>query len=169
MKHFIRYLLFAAGLLALVAGFLISRAPDIHWVLSALSPDYVSAAAGLARLESLDSLSVNDEGFEQIATLLSNNMSSNSNSGPVSWRQIELVSYKGSQGTYATPLGPETKMPVDVRMANGQLVQTNLAGIRNGIDGLKNQSLTFWAYCLFSLGLLVYVFGFVIGRVESKE
>ena len=155
--------------MALVSGFLLSKAPDIPWVLSTLSPDYVSAQAGLTKLESLDSLTADDVGFKEIAVLCSRGLIRKNSPEPVDWSSIDLISYKGSRGSYATRLGILTKMPVDFRMKNGQVLHWDLTPLREGIEELKNLDFSFWGNLLFGFGLQLYVAEFVASRIESRK
>ena len=147
----IKYALFVIGAVALVSGFLLSKASDIPWVLSTLSPDYVSAQTGLSKLESLDSLTVDDSGFKEIASILSSRLSRKNRPEPVDWNSIDLIGYRGSQGSYATHLEIVTNMPVDLRLKNGQVFQYDLAPLRKDIEGLKNLDFSFWGNLLFGL------------------
>ena len=165
----IKYILFVLGVVALVSGFLLSRATDIPWILGTLAPDYVSARAGITKLESLDSLSVDDEGFKQLAMQMCNNMSRKNSPEPIDWSLIESIAYKGSQGTYATSLGPVTRMPVDVRMTNGQEVQTDLAPLRKSVQELMSQNFSFWGNLLFGLGILLYVIEFTVSQWKTRK
>ena len=164
-----KYTLFGLGIVLLVSGFLLSRASDFPWVLRLLASDYVSASAGIDKLENLDSLSVGDEGFEELAELVASHLTYKGNRESVNSSLIKSIAYRGSQGTFATSLGPVTKMPVYVRMSGGQEVRVDLEPLREGVRGLKSEDFSFWGNLLFGLGLLSYVAEFVLDQWKPSR
>jgi len=165
MKN-ITLILFVSGIFVETIAFFIGYAEHVPFLYQVISPTYYCANKGFEKLRDVKLLKQTDKGFIQISQLFKD-VAAKQNPAEVVERinPTEFIR-KGAMQAFSTDRVKEV-IKVGVKLSNGQTVDWDLNEISSMVKALKSTNTFQWALKIFSLGVLIQIIGFIIGKKFS--
>ncbi len=159
MKN-IALILFIFGIFVEALAFFIGYADHIPFLFRVISPTYYRLNKGLEKLRDVKRLKPTDKGFVEISQLFKE-ITAKQNPSEIIERinPTEFI----RKLTFSSDHTKEI-IHVDVKLANGQTVSCDLSEIPTMVKALKSTNTFKLALVIFSLGVLMQIIGFIIGK-----
>jgi hypothetical protein len=162
MKN-ITLVLFVLGILVEAIAFFIGYADHVPFLFRIISPTYYRANKGLEKLRDVKSLMPPDKGFIEISQLFKNVAAKQNPSKIVERINPTEFIRKGAMQAFTADHVKEV-IKVDVKLSNGQIVSWDLNEISLMVQALKLTNTFKWALIIFSLGVIIQLVGFLLGK-----
>jgi hypothetical protein len=158
------------GVLIAVAGFYISQADQVVWVLRIVSPRYLPGMEGLRKLEVDKSLRPGDKGFDELSDIVMARLRAANPSRD--FGIIRLEEFKPFPVTKIEYKGKSALMllPVTFDMSDGDGGIETIASLQLGLDQIRSRDVFKWMATLLFLGIgFVEVPTIVIQWLENRR
>ncbi len=154
--------LFVLGLVLEMAGFFIGRSEEIPVIVKVVARGYIRANKAVERLGASESVRPGEPGFDELAQLILEEPNAPSNCEirefvPGHNVTLEILGAVGQQNT-----------EVQVKFSNGQTGKTSVMQLRPLLDKLRRRILFRWAIRVFTLGVILQIFGFLLDRRQQS-
>ena len=166
MKN-ITLILFVFGIFIQASAFFIAYADYVPSLLRIISPAYYRANKGFEKLRDAKSLKPTDNGFIEISQFFKS-VAAKQNP-PDIVKKINPTEFirKGAIQSFTANRAKEV-IKVDVKLSNGQTVSWDLNEISSMVKDSKSTNTFKWALIIFSIGVLIQIIGFIVGRKFSS-
>ena len=164
----ITVILFFIGILIEALAFIGSKAEDIPFVLSIVSPSYANAKDGLSEMERTMVLLPNQDGFIELSAIFYKNLVLWNPGRDVSSLSVVKITRKKANMTVGT-LHAKEVVPLIFTMSNGQDLKWELGALMEDVNNLKAKHLFFTSIVVFVIGIGIQILGFILGRKENRQ
>lgn len=159
LRNIFRVGLFITGITFQFASFYVSQVEQVACVLNIVSPKFVGGMAGVRSIEAGESLDQNDEGFQEVSTVIMAQIRKLNPSQTEVVNKLDIEKLKPASSSKVDFFGALTVNKVDVQhlLSDGREgVVTNTDYLRKLFEETRKASIFYW-----SLGLLIVGVGIV--------
>ena len=164
----ITIVLFIIGLLLEALAFLGSHAENVPFVLSLVSPFYVTAKDGLKQMERTMILIPNQSGFDELSGLFLKQLALWNPGKDVSSVSVMKITRK-SPALAFDRLHAKEKVPLIFTLSNGQDLKWDLKALMEDVNNLKAKRLFLASVVVFVIGVGIQILGFVVEMPDRKK
>jgi hypothetical protein len=164
----ITIVLFIIGLLFEALAFLGAHAEDVPFVLSIVSPSYVTAKDGLREMERTMVLTPNQRGFDELSALFFKQLVLWNPGKDVSSISVVKITRKNPALAFGR-LHAKEKVPLIFTLSNGQDLKWDLEALMKGVNNLKAKRLFLASVVVFVIGVGIQILGFIVEILDRKK
>lgn len=164
----ITIVLFITGLILEALAFLGSHAENVPFVLSVVSPSFITANNGLKEMERTMVLTPNQRGFDELSALFLKQLALWNPDKDISTISVVKITRENPALVFGR-LHAKEKVPLTFTLSNGQDLKWNLEALMKGVNNLKARRLFLASVIVFVIGIGIQILGFIVEILDRKK